>query len=176
MNLVDILVAAAILLAGLLGYRDGFFRKTFGILSFLVGVIVATTYMGGLGRRFTIWSGFSMEITSIVSFFIIFVLIIALQNIVFKLIAGKDTSLKQPSRFGGALLGLFQGVIVASLILVSLRFFDLPDEPDRRDSILYRPVLNVAPQLFDGWLYISPQSKAFYETLKEDLKKIELFE
>jgi uncharacterized membrane protein required for colicin V production len=176
MNLIDLFIFLAVLLAGVLGYRDGFFRKIFGTLGFLVGLVVATTYMGALGRRLTDWFSFSIEISYILAFFVLFLSVIVLQNVLFRLVGKKEGKMKIPTRIGGAFLGMAQGLLAASLLLLMLSVIDLPTESARRSSVSYKAVLNIAPRVFDYWLLLSPQSKAFHNELKKDLRKYETFD
>ena len=176
MTYFDLLIIGEVALAGLLGYRDGFFRKIFGILSFLVGLIVATTYTGKVGRAIDYILPISMEFSYILAFFLLFLSIILLQNILYKILAKGRETLKFPSRMGGALLGAAQGTLVASLLLLMLGIFQIPSDSTKQESIFYKPVLNIAPRFFDYWSLVVPQSRDLYDMLKKDLHLYEIFD
>lgn len=175
MTSIDYFILAMLAVGGLLGYRDGLFKKILAIVSFIIGIIVATKLMNPLGKILSDSLGFSTEIAYILAFSSVFMVFVILQNIVFRMVGNIGGGLQFINRIGGVLIGIIQGSLVASLILVMLNIFDVPSESTRTKSTLYKPTLNIAPRLFDLTSRFLPESKSFYEELKKDLAKYKNF-
>ena len=170
MIIIDYVILVILGLSGFLGYRSGLFKKIFGIVSFIVALIVATKLMSPLGRSIANSFGFSIEISYVLGFFLVFVSTIVIQNIISRKIGDWGGGVNIANRLGGVFLGLLQGTLLASLLLLMLSIFSTPSETTRTQSLLYKPVLNFAPLLFDLSSKLLPESKSFYEELRRDLK------
>ena len=76
--------------------------------------------------------------------------------------------------------GLFKGTLMASLLLLLFSVIPLPQEIRREEekSLLYQPVRSVAPAVFNFLKHLLPQTKDFYEEVKEgfSLKSKELID
>lgn len=175
MTIIDILILVGLVLATVLGYRDGLFRKILGIASFFIGLIAATKFMGPLGRVFAHTFNFSIEISYVLAFFMVFMAVIVLQKIIYRIVGEMSGGLKVINRLGGAILGIFQGSLSISLLLLMLSIFEIPSESTRNKSSLYKPFLNIAPRVFDLTSTFLPESKTFYDELKKDLEKYKIF-
>jgi membrane protein required for colicin V production len=171
MNYVDILVAVSVLVFLLLGFKDGFVRKLFGILALFVGFILATELMGTVGKLIIDWFEFSPIFSYCFGFFVVLFLVIIIFSLLYKWLGSKGTVLKTINRFFGAILGAAQGLLMASLVLLVLKFANLPSEETKRESLFYTDILNVAPKVFDYALSVVPDSKSFFEEIEKNLKK-----
>lgn len=171
MNALDYVVLAVLAISGFLGFRAGLFKKILGLVSFVVGLIFATKLMSPMGRVFHQSFGLPLEGSYVLAFLLILVGIVVVQGILAKRIGELSAGTVILNRAGGTVLGLFQGILIASVILVTLSIFDLPSDATRRNSLLYKSTLNVGPRLFDLCTGALPESKSFYEELKRDLIK-----
>jgi membrane protein required for colicin V production len=172
MNYIDILIVIGILLFVLLGIRDGFFKKIFGILSFTGGLILATKFSGIGGDYIKSWVGFAEDTSSILAFFIIFIGVVAIVNLFYRWVgkSGSDT-LKIWSRVFGGILGIAQGLLAVSLLLLMFDAIDFLSEEDKTSSALYQDVSSVAPAVFDYTTDWMPASKKFFEEMQEKIEK-----
>ncbi len=172
MSILDILILIGILIFVLLGFRDGLLRKVFGILAVLGGLICATKFMSPVADFISQWMSFGEETLVILSFFLIFIIIIAIVNLFYRWFGetGSDT-LKVWSRLAGGFLGAFQGALAVSLILQMFNLFDIPVDETKKESNLYKPISQLAPAIFDYSLRWMPSSKKFLDELKTDLEK-----
>ena len=173
MTITDILIIAGLLVYIAMGFRDGFFKKIFGILGFLVGLVVATKLLSPAGEMVQGWLDFSRETSLVIAFCIIFLSISVVLNLFYRWFgtSGSDT-LKMWSRFGGAIIGAGQGAVAISLILFLLNIFGELSEETKRDSSLYQPMIEVAPVVFDYTVTWIPESKDFLQTLEENFKQL----
>ena len=173
MTTTDILIIIGVLLFIILGIRDGFFKKIFGILGFLGGLICATKFMTILGDIFIDAIGLSREASIIISFFIIFIFVIVVVNLFYRWFgASGGDAIKPWARISGGLLGAVQGVIAVSLILVMLSFFEIPSEEEKADSLLYIETIHVAPLVYDYTTRWMPDSKQFFDELGQKIEKV----
>ena len=171
MTITDILILVAVVLFVVLGIRDGFFRKIFGILGFLGGLICAARFMTFLSDIFIEAVGISKDISMIVAFFTIFIFVVVMVNLFYKWFgASGSDAIKPLSRIMGGLLGAVQGVFVVSLILVMLSFFEIPSEEEKIDSLFYEETVQITPIVYDYTTKWIPDSKMFIEEIG---KKIE---
>jgi membrane protein required for colicin V production len=173
MNLTDILILVGLIVYMIIGYRDGFQKKIFGIIGFWGGLILGTKMMEPVGNRFSEWFTLDEDPAYVLAFFCLFVLVAVVLNLSYRWFGKTGTeSLPTISRIGGALLGAVQGLVGISLVLVMFNIFDMPSEETQNESLFYNETLQVAPEIFDystSWL---PDSKIFFDELKGKLKHI----
>ena len=173
MNLTDIAILVVFITFLILGFRDGFLKKIFGILGFWGGLVVATKFMTPLGEKFTEWFGLTEEAAIVVAFCSIFILISLVANFSYRWFGKTGTeSLNTFSRIGGALLGAAQGLVAISLILIMAQLYDIPSEESQDESLLYEQSLQVAPAVFDYSTEWIPGSKAFLDELKGKIRHL----
>ena len=88
----------------------------------------------------------------------------------------KGVSAIDPSRLvhtlTGAILGCGQGAVAVSLVLLMLSIFDQPSADERKASFLYKPVIRVAPEVFDYSVTWMPESKAFLQELGSSFEQL----
>lgn len=168
---IDITIFIVVVLFVLLGYKDGFFRKIFSILSLFIGFIIATKLMGPFGELIMEWFDFPPFFSYPFAFFAILIAVMLIVMLLYKWLGSKGTVLKLINRFGGAFLGAAQGLLLMSLVLIVLKFADIPSEETKRDSFMYQHIINVAPKVFDFALTVVPESKTFFEEIEKNLEK-----
>ncbi len=173
MNVTDILVLLGLAAYMLLGFRDGFLKKVFAILGLWGGLVIATKYMVPLGDQYTAWFGFGDELSDILAFASLFLAVSVVVNLFYRWVGKTDTeSLKFVSRIAGAILGLAQGAVAISLLLLMFNVFDLPSTDSQNESMLYHDTINIAPAVFDYSTQWIPDSKAFFEEVEGKLQKL----
>jgi hypothetical protein len=69
---------------------------------------------------------------------------------------GKKTSAQTPGRIFAAVLGALEAAFLISVLLLMLKLFDIPGSPLRSGSLLYRPMVNLAPVSFDALRTVVP--------------------
>lgn len=171
MAITDICIFVGLVLFALLGFRDGFFRKLFGILGLILGLILATKFMSGLGENVMLWFDFPSDVSHVLAFSFVYMFVMVFVNVLFRWFgrSSKET-LSMRSRFLGAVLGLLQGAVVVSLLLLMSNIFDIPEKEDRDSAVLYKPMSSIAPAVFDYTTSWMPASKAFFEQIKSQFE------
>lgn len=171
MNYIDILITILVILFALLGFKDGFSRKLFGILTFFIAFIFSTLLMNPVGDVIVDWFEFTPHFSYPFAFFISIICVIFIINITFRFLGPKATVLSTTNRLLGALTGCAQGLLVTSLILIVLKFVSLPSNYSKKESIFYDKIINIAPKVFDSLLSIVPNSKTFFEEIENSLNR-----
>ncbi len=172
MNMVDLIILLCIVFYVVLGFRDGFLRKLFGILGFLGGLILATKFMGPLSDYVKGWLDFSDEASLIIAFGCIFVLTIIIVNLFYRWFGqSSGESMKVWSRLAGGMLGALQGIVMASLVMVMVKMVGYPADEEKEDSMFYADTYPVAPRIFDYSTKWMPDSKKFFEEVKSKIAK-----
>lgn len=176
MNFTDICIVVFFIMSMVLGFRDGFLKKVFGILGFWGGLIAATKFMTPLGDKFIQWFSFTEEASLVMAFCSIFILISLVANFSYRWFGQTGSeSLNTASRIGGALLGAVQGLVAISLILIMFQLFGIPSDEAQDESLLYEQSLQVAPAVFDYSTQWIPGSKAFLDELQGKIKHLNTY-
>jgi len=130
MNWLDVVWLIVIVFFLIRGAMKGLFREIFGLLGILVGLIVAVNYSEEVGNiiRGEITS-LSPQIAKLISFAIIFVGIALIGGLIGLVFHGmsKYSLVKGIDRGGGLILGLLEGGVVCSIVLIFLTISPLAE-------------------------------------------------
>lgn len=175
MGLTDILILVGLLVFVVLGFRDGFFKRLFSVLGLIAGLICATKFLSPASDFIQNSLSFSKDISTILAFAGIFIVVIILQNLFYRWFgkSGDDT-LPFWSRIAGALIGTAQGAVAISVVLILLSVLGIPDKEDIETSEFYSPIVKLAPKVFDVATSWMPESKNFTDELKERFENLNI--
>ena len=172
MSAIDIYILVGILAFGLLGFRDGFFKKIFGIFGMWGGLILAVKLMNPVSDNVMQLIDVSSETAVVCSFVFIFLMTILAVNLFYRWFGrSADDTMSIRTRIMGTILGFSQGVVSVSLFLIMLSIYDVPTEQDKSASLVYDDVIRVAPIVFDYSTRWMPTSAAFFDVLKTRIEK-----
>ena len=178
--MLDWILGGIIIIFLLIGLYKGLIREVFGFLSLLFGLYFAFNFMGALsGLILSVIPGFPSWLLPPVSFILIFAIVVLIGRMLSKMLT-KVVSwamLGWLNRLGGALIGLFKGMILASLIAIVLGFFSgqinsLQESINK--SHVYPMVLNVAPFTFDVITGLLPSDSNTIDDLKKNIPDFEI--
>jgi membrane protein required for colicin V production len=124
MTAADWLIVAVVLLCIISAAVDGFFAELLSMAGLVVGYIVAAWKYPGLSDWFMTFLK-NAWLADIVSFLIIFFVILLVFNIAARLARKlmKAAGLSGFDRFMGALLGVVKGVLVVTVVLMGMTAF-----------------------------------------------------
>jgi uncharacterized membrane protein required for colicin V production len=167
----DIILLAILVLFMLAGWRSGFLKKFISLVCLALSLIVATKYASDVGEEVFIPMGASGGMATTFAFLSIVGVIMLIQAIVYK-VAIKKLGEGLWNKIAGVILGLVEGGIILSMIVIFLSiYFHYPSQETRSTSSLYLPVKNLAPQIFDSINTFFPESEDFYEEIINAGKK-----
>jgi membrane protein required for colicin V production len=117
MNWLDIIIIVLIIVPGFIGLKAGIIKALFTVAGIIVGVVLAGLLSDSLGGALTFIS--DPGIARVVAFAIILVVVMIVATIAAKLVkwAISAVLLGWVNRLGGAILGLFLGMIFCGAVL-----------------------------------------------------------
>ena len=172
---IDILLFGGLGLAVYLGYRGGFTKKIFNVLALLGSIVIATQLMNPLGGLLIEYTALTEPLGYVVGFGLVVAVLMVATILLYRRF-GKVSVIKGSSQVLGITLGLLEGSMMISLILLGLKVFDSPDKSTRTSSLLYKPLVNFAPKTFDLLRSYLPGASDFKEELSKTFKQSDIFE
>ncbi len=161
---LDLLLAVPIIVAILVGFRDGLVRKLVAIAATVAALFLAQFLMADAGNALV--EAFDVDKSSapVLGYFSVFFGILILQSLLYRLLAKGYKIGGIADRIIGSVLGFVQASIVVSAILMMLATQGWPSRQARKESRLYRSLVNIAPSLLDTSTTLLPEAQ---ERLKE---------
>jgi len=173
MSWLDIVWLIIIFLFVIRGVVRGLFREAFGLGGIFIGLIVAINryeVMGDiLASEFTSISPRTAKLASFAVIFIGVALLGGLLGIIFHK-ACKYSLAKGVDQGGGLFLGLIEGSLICSIVLVLLTISPFSENTNKwmRGSTLSPYLMKVGPFVYDGITSLVPgEAKKFMERLDE---------
>ena len=163
--LLDLLLIAPLILYTLLGLRDGLVRKLVSIGAIVLALFLGQAFMRDAGEWMVDNVGTSPGNAPTLGFLFIFCCITLLVSAIYKLTSGNYKIGGIPDKVLGAILGLVQGALLASSLLLILAFQGIPSRATAHDSRLYKPIVNIAPQILDLGAEVGPGAMKNIENL-----------
>ena len=150
-SILDILIAAGLLIGLARGLSTGAVRQIVGLAGTALAIVLALELMHPVGNAIGGILGADAGIVPILGFIVVFA---AVQLALYVLAKVIETSLKMlrlgmANRAAGAIFGLCKAALLLSVLFLVLNFFNIPGPENREDSALYRPVAAVFPVTWD---------------------------
>ena len=146
---LDILLISPLILFTLLGLRDGLVRKLVAIAAVVVALFLAQAYMHDVGELLSENVGTSPANAPTMGFLLIFLVVTLFTSVIYRITSDNYKIGGIADKVLGAVLGLVQGALLASCLLLIMAFQGMPSRETVRDSRLYKPLVNIAPQILD---------------------------
>ena len=146
---IDLLLIMPIIVTSALGFRDGLVRKGVGILTVIIGMIAAQLFTSDLAPTL-VDGGVDPSTAPTFAFLMIFFGILIVESLLYRILAHGYKIGGIADRSLGSVLGFFQGVIMVSVVTMVLAAQGWPSRQAKRETRLYRPIANVAPQILDA--------------------------
>jgi len=171
MTYLDYIILAIVAVFLIKGLFRGLINETIGLIGLVVSVVLAVKYMSNLAVFLKDVLDISPVIITLLSFLLVFVAaqmgVQLINYLLHKLV--ENSFMSGAEKLAGGALGLVKGLVVSSLLALLVSVLPLSDEivPEKDDSVLYKPVLQLAPKMFDLMTMMAPNSKSFYSEMKE---------
>ncbi|HEY6951148.1 MAG TPA: CvpA family protein [Bacteroidota bacterium] len=171
--LLDLILLCPLILYPLLGLRDGLVRKLVSIVAIIVALFLGQGYMRDVGQFLIENLGTSPGSAPAMGFFTIFVFVTLIASIIYRVASDNYKIGGIADKVLGTVMGFVQGVLIASSLLLMMAFQGMPSRNTARDSRLYKPLVNIAPQILDLGAEIGPETVKHIDSLTkpEDQKK-----
>jgi len=175
MNYIDYIIVAVVVIFTVRGLFRGFFYEVLGFISLIVALILATKFTSNVAEFVDKLFDIPASVITLIGFLLIFIgVTLGLQILTHYLHKVVQYSfLSWLEKLAGATVGFLKGAIIMSLLLllISILPFGSYIVPDQDKSVLFLRTRNVAPQVFNTLIEIVPNSKSFYDELKEAIDK-----
>jgi len=167
LNTIDLIIILISCIPALFGLKNGFLKSVFSLSGILAGFFIATKYYDIVGNYLT-FLPLNQKILSLISFICI-LLITYLFFIYFsKKLSGINAFTKTVDKLLGTALGLFKGLILASIfLLITTVAFEIFSKKEIEKSKLYSGIVNIAPDTYNFIIKMFPDAKNFYEEIKK---------
>ena len=172
MNWLDVGLGAIVVLFALRGVIKGLFKEACGLIGILVGFIVAVSRYEMVGE--VISSEFNFippKISYLISFVLIFIGIALIGGVAGIILhkASKYTIIRGIDGGGGFILGLMEGALICSVILILLNISPISKRANEwmKGSTLTPYLIKVGPFVYDNIVSLMPgETKKFMQKLE----------
>jgi uncharacterized membrane protein required for colicin V production len=157
-NLLDAILIAILILAGYLGYRAGPLKKGITLLATLAAVALGYRLMHPVGGALASIRFISPALCYVGTYVIVVAAVLTATFLIYRRF-GKKSSAQKPGRIFAAFMGVIEAAILLSTLLLALKLLDVPGAHARSGSLLYRPMVNLAPWSFDALRSTLPEGE-----------------
>jgi uncharacterized membrane protein required for colicin V production len=173
---LDIFMLAGLALGGFLGYRGGLTKKLFNVLMLLLSVVAAAKLMTPVGDFFLDAGMLGEKAAYAVGFALVMIAIMVPALLLYRRF-GKSAggAATAAGNTVGVILGVLEAAMLISFILLGLRVVDSPEQDDRQDSLLYKPLFNFVPKTLDLLQSYFPGASEFKKQVSTKFKDLDIF-
>jgi membrane protein required for colicin V production len=171
MNPFDGIILLLLGLFAVRGLIKGIILEVLTLLGVITAYFIATREMStlatGIGKGIELPPATLTTLSFTIIFVVVFILVRLIAGAISKLI--KKSPVGWLDRGGGFCLGMLKGTIIASLIAILVSLFPLSGiwKSKQDQSLLFKPILVVAPAIFNTVRKIFPEAKNFTQELRE---------
>lgn len=166
----DFSIIVLTVIFGYEGYRAGLFKGLLSVGGFFISLTVTLAALPYAARFFNYVIELPPNISILIGFLSIFVISMLLYTLFLEWIH-KIMQMKVEDWFDrimGTLLGLYKGVLAASLLALGFTLLPMPEVVSRTEqhSLFLQPVKYFAPRNYNYFKKLVPRTPSFEETLK----------
>lgn len=171
MDSFDVILILVLSIFMFAGWRKGLLRKLIALICLALSLVVATKFASTISDEISEPLGLTAGTGTTICFILIVCVIMISQAIFYRLVI-KKLGEGLWNKIGGLLMGLLQGGLLVSVTVIFLSiYFHYPSDETRSESLLYKPLKNFAPRLFDSINTFFPESEDFYQEIMTSVKK-----
>lgn len=159
MNFLDIILFAFIVLAFILGFKDGFVRKLIGSIGFFLGIFLAVRFSTMLGKVIFSVTGIELYLADIMGGFLIFIVTVIVASLIKRVVHPFDKVNNLINRIVGGIIGIVQILFFLSAALYILNIFSVPSAQGKDGSYLYSYIYKIIPSTIDIISDYEPDAK-----------------
>ena len=171
MNSLDWFLLIPLVILGIRGFQRGFIKEALSIVITLLAFILSINAWSIVSGPVSLFWESDSAVFGLVCGIFLFLLLLLVGTILSHFIVRfvEMTILTIPDWLLGLGLGLLKGAIVASLVLQLLSAFQMPGSIERERSLLYNPVLNTGPFVYNILKSLIPGAKSFAEKVSSTI-------
>ncbi|MEX1275190.1 MAG: CvpA family protein [Bacteroidota bacterium] len=146
---LDFLFLLPLIVFAALGFRDGMFRKLVAIVCVIGAMFAAQYFQQDLAKVLRREFAVDPADAPAQAYYFIFIGIVLVQSLLYRLLAKGYKVGGIADRIIGSGLGLFEGMLIISVILVMFSLQGIPNRKLVRESRLYTLLIGIAPRITD---------------------------
>ena len=170
MKTIDIILLIPLLIGAYLGYKRGFSMIVFKLLAVILGLVLGFKLVHWGSQLLAPYIGDANGFLPIISFFIIFISIIALVNLIGRMIQKtlKLVFLGGIDSIAGAILNLFRWAFLISTALWLMERAGIGLSKDQiNESFIYPILIKIAPIIINFFSQLIPFATDVVDYIKE---------
>ncbi len=168
MSLLDGIAGFFILYFAWKGFQNGLVKEVFRIVGLVLAVFIAFQYADVVASWIKLLLDAPAEYLPYFAFALLFILaiitvqvgIIYFDNLIQLLL------LSTPNRLFGSLFGIIKSSLFVSITLIFLAGFGFPNNEVKQKSLMYKPLLKVAPASYDIVARVLPGVKPYKDSVE----------
>ncbi len=155
MNSLDIYIAIPIVIGLILGFSKGLIKEIIGLVILVGGIWLAKIFDSSLALWLMTKTEVNEKTAKVLAFLILFIAVAISLSVLGKIIekAFETIALGGLNKVVGGLFGGLKYALIVSIVLNAFIFFgtfgSILSEEDKEGSLLYNPVIQLAPELWD---------------------------
>ncbi len=171
---MDVLIVLVVMIGVLRGVTTGAVRQVVSLLGTIVAIVLGLELMHVVGGIVGAVLGAGELIQPALGFIIVFAVLQIVLLIASRLLEAvlKALKLNPLNRVAGAVLGGLKAVLILSVVLLMLGFFDMPDPENREASVLYEPVAAVFPATWDHVARYLPYMQELSDKFGREIEEV----
>lgn len=146
---LDFLFLLPLIVFAAMGFRDGLVRKLVAVACVIGAMFAAQYFQQDLAKVLRTELSVDPADATPQAYYIIFLGIILIQSLLYRLLTKAYKIGGIADRIIGSALGLFEGMLILSVILVMFSLQGIPSRKLARDSRLYTLLVGLAPRITD---------------------------
>jgi len=146
LNKFDILIAVIVAIPVLIGISSGFLKNLFGFIGIIAGLIIATRFNEQISDFFIALS-IPGAIANSLAFLGVIIFFYIAGGFIARKLSKINSFTSSLDRLLGGIFGALQGLVIASLVLLFLKFFNFISVEAIAGSLLYGKVVGIAPEI-----------------------------
>ncbi len=156
MNYLDIIIAALLIIFGIGGMRKGIIIEAASLLGLGIGLYGAFHFSDITAAKLVDYVEINPKYLNLVAFVVTFLVLALLVNLLGRLLSKlvKTINLGLVDRLGGFVVGLAEGLLICSLMVMLLNvlnFTGIVKEDTKKESLLYPYVEKAVPYVYQGY-------------------------
>jgi membrane protein required for colicin V production len=150
MNLLDLIIILPLIWGAWKGFRRGLVFEVLMLIGLILGLYIAFKFSGLLHGLVAGLVDRDGAVIPVISFVVVFVAILLITILLARLLESilKMTALNAINKVAGAAFGVLKFALIVSVVLWLFRGLDpywrFISEDTKKESLLYKPVLNVS--------------------------------
>jgi membrane protein required for colicin V production len=154
MNYIDIILGIILILSAINGFKKGFIHQLASLAAIILGIFIAVKFSKAISPFILNHFTSSENAARVTAFIVVFVLVAIAVHLLAKFLEKtlEEVELGSLNRIAGLAFGLIKTIFIVSALMVLLKVsvikFNWPDQKDRDNSYLYKPIESVAPAIF----------------------------